>query len=712
MEARDPITSAPGVGPVTGRKLTDAGCRRIADLLAHLPLRYEDRRTLGRLPGPDEDGLNGAAPGPLTVVARLEKLRRVFARRRFSRVEAVAYDGENRVGVVWFNRPYLLNQLQENVSYLLHGVLRRRGSGGPWQLSNPTIERVEEGTAGSGGVRPVYGRIGEVPPSQVGRLVTGALRALQSAGGAEWIEEWLPEEERARHRLPSLAEALTEVHQPSPEAPVEDLNARRSPAHVRLCYGEFLLQQLQLAAARKQRGRLEKPHRYRIDGAVWKAARELAPFQLTGAQERVLAEIATDLKGVRPMLRLVQGDVGSGKTVIAALACLVAAGSGLQAALMAPTELLAEQHFASLEKLLGSRLLVALVTSSQRIASDGFGAVEERIAGGQVGLTVGTHALIQERTRFARLGLAVIDEQHRFGVAQRQTLAGKGQSPDLLVMTATPIPRSLALTVYGDLDVSILDEMPPGRGSIETRVLREERREDAVDQVRRRLQCGGRAYVVFPLIDAGEGAAGSLPSLAEWGSWWAEALGAPFGVVHGRLRREERDAVMSRFAAGSIQVLLATTVIEVGVDVPEATAMVILGAERFGLAQLHQLRGRIGRGTDSSLGESICIALSGGSSADSRRRLEVFAASNDGFFIAEEDLRQRGPGELLGTRQAGLAQFRFGDLARDWKWLVAARSDAANLLERLAAPGNDALRRQLRRRRPALPAEAAGSTDR
>ncbi len=708
MEARDPITCARGVGPVLGRKLAAAGCRRIADLLAHLPIRYEDRRTLGRLPAPDDDGSLDNAPGALTVVVRMEKIRRVFARRRFSRVEAIADDGENRAGVVWFNRPYLLNQLEEGASYMLHGVPRRRGRDGAWELANPTVERVGEEPALGGGVRPVYGRIGDVPPSRVERLVAGVVDSMVEARGPNWIDEWLPGEELLRHGLPSLAEALAEVHRPTPLASVEELNERRSPAHARLAYGEFLLQQLQLAAVRRQRSRQGKPHRYRTCEAVWSAARDLLPFQLTGAQERVLQEIVADLSGRMPMLRLVQGDVGSGKTVIAALACLVAARSGLQSALMAPTELLAEQHFASLERLLGSHLTLALLTSSQRIASNGAGTVEDRIADGRVALTVGTHALIQERTRFARLGLAVIDEQHRFGVAQRQSLAEKGQRPDLLVMTATPIPRSLALTVYGDLDVSILDEMPPGRSPIETRVMTADQPDQAVALVRQRLRRGGRAYIVFPLIDPGEGAAAALPSLEESGSWWAEALGGPHGVVHGRLGREERDATMSRFSDGSIRVLLATTVIEVGVDVPEATAMVILGAERFGLAQLHQLRGRIGRGTDQALGESICIAVCGGSSAEAQRRLAVFEESNDGFRIAEEDLRQRGPGEVLGTRQAGLPQFRFGDLARDWKWLVAARADAARLLDRLAEPGNEPLRRQLERRIPALAAPRQG----
>lgn len=710
MEPFDPITSARGVGPVLGRKLAEAGCRRIADLLAHLPVRYEDRRALGRLPGPGDSASEGVAE-PLTVVVRLEKLRRVFGRRRFSRVEAVAHDGENRVGVVWFNRPYLVNQLDEDALYLLHGVPRRRGGDGDWQLANPTVERVDGEPTRGGGVRPVYGRIGDVPPSRVERLVHGAVSRLTENRGSDWIDEWLPGEERARHGLPSLAEALTTVHRPSAEASVEALNERRSPAHARLAYGEFLLQQLQLAAGRKRRSRHGKPHRYESFDAAERVARELLPFRLTRAQERVLGEIETDLLGRRPMLRLVQGDVGCGKTVLAALACLVAARSGLQSALMAPTELLAEQHFASLRRLLGSHLVLALVTSSQRVASDGCGAVLERVADGRIDLTIGTHALIQERTRFACLGLAVVDEQHRFGVVQRQALAQKGQRPDLLVMTATPIPRSLALTVYGDLDVSLVDEMPPGRSPVETRVLTEKHRDEAVALARRRLRRGGRVYVVFPLIDSGEGSAAGLPSLEESGAWWAEALAGPHGVVHGRLGREERDATMSRFSTGSIRVLLATTVIEVGVDVPEATAMVILGAERFGLAQLHQLRGRIGRGTDQTLGEPICIAISGGSSAEAERRLAVFEASTDGFRIAEEDLRQRGPGEVLGTRQAGLPQFRFGDLARDWKWLVAARTDAARLLERLAEPGNEPLRRQLERRIPALAGPAEGTTE-
>ncbi len=708
MEPFDPITNARGVGPVLGRKLAEAGCRRIVDLLAHLPIRYEDRRTLGRLPGPGGDPPE-RAPGPLTVVVRLEKLRRVFGRRRFSRVEAVADDGENRVGVVWFNRPYLVNQLDEDASYLLHGVPRRRRADGAWQVANPTVERVAEEPDCGGGVRPVYGRMGDVPPSRVERLVHGAVSRLTETRGRDWIDEWLPDEERARHGLPSLSEALTAVHRPSAEASVEALNERRSPAHARLAYGEFLLQQLQLAAVRRRRSWHGKPHRYRTCDAAAKVAREVLPFRLTGAQERVLEEIETDLLGPLPMLRLVQGDVGCGKTVLAALACLIAARSGLQSALMAPTELLAEQHFASLRRLLGPHLDLALVTSGQRVASDGRGAVLERVGDGRIDLTVGTHALIQERTRFARLGLAVVDEQHRFGVLQRQSLARKGQRPDLLVMTATPIPRSLALTVYGDLDVSLVDEMPPGRGPVETRVLSENHRDEAVALVRERLRRGGRAYVVFPLIDPGEGSAAGLPSLEESGAWWAEALAAPHGVVHGRLGRKERDATMSRFSAGSIRVLLATTVIEVGVDVPQATAMVILGAERFGLAQLHQLRGRIGRGTDRTLGQSICTAISGRSSAEAERRLAVFEASNDGFRIAEEDLRQRGPGEVLGTRQAGLPQFRFGDLARDWKWLVEARADAARLLDRLAEPGNEPLRRQLERRIPALATPAQGA---
>ncbi|HZI63702.1 MAG TPA: ATP-dependent DNA helicase RecG, partial [Thermoanaerobaculia bacterium] len=422
--------------------------------------------------------------------------------------------------------------------------------------------------------------------------------------------------------------------------------------------------------------KLAKGHAYAIDDRVRAVARAVLPFKLTEAQKRVLREIADDLRGPYPMLRLLQGDVGSGKTIVAALALVLAIESGLQGAFMAPTELLAEQHFGNLQRLLGSRYRVALFTGSV-----GPSALDRRaLARGDVQLAVGTHALIQEGVEFRRLGLAVIDEQHRFGVLQRQTLQRKGERPDVLVMTATPIPRSLALTAYGDLEMSLLDEMPPGRTPVATEVLPSSARRAVYERLRAELEAGAQAYVVFPLIDESDQV--NAASLAAAGEKVRAFLGRfPSAVLHGRLAAPEREAIMRSFVRGEIRVLVATTVIEVGVDVPAATWMVIESAERFGLAQLHQLRGRVGRGPRPSR----CVALHGRPSEEAEKRLEVFAASTDGFRIAEADLQIRGPGDLLGTRQAGIPTFRAADLVADREWLERARLDAQELLPRLAS---------------------------
>ena len=424
-------------------------------------------------------------------------------------------------------------------------------------------------------------------------------------------------------------------------------------------------------------------------------ARAVLPFRLTAAQKRALGEIVADLGGPSPMLRLLQGDVGSGKTIVAALALVVALESGLQGAFMAPTEILAEQHFASLSRLLGDRYRLALLTGS----SPDLARARERLAAGEVQLAVGTHALIQEGVAFRRLGLAVIDEQHRFGVMQRQLLARKGERPDLLVMTATPIPRSLALTAYGDLDLSVVDELPPGRTPVATEVVPVKGRREVYRRLAAALAAGERAYVVVPLVE--ESAQVAAASIAEAEARVRHDLpGASVAVVHGRLPLPERAAAMRAFADGRAAVLLATTVIEVGVDVPEATWMVIESAERFGLAQLHQLRGRVGRGP----GLSRCVALHGRLAAEARQRLDTFAATTDGFAIAEADLRMRGPGDLLGTRQAGLPDLRVADLAADWPWVERAREDAAELLERRDEPQVAAL---LERLAPAAAERAA-----
>jgi ATP-dependent DNA helicase RecG len=511
---------------------------------------------------------------------------------------------------------------------------------------------------------PVYPSLGPLGPAAVRRLQA---RLLASLDPGTAVDDPLPAELRRRHGLPSLGAALAALHAPPPDADVGALNARQTPAHRRLVYGELFELQRRIALLRDAARREEKPHRYRIDAASRDALRTLLPFRLTGAQRRVLGEIVTDLRETTAMQRLVQGDVGCGKTIVAALAMALAAQSGLQAAFMAPTELLAEQHFATLGRLLGERYRVALVTASAAAAASARAA----IARGEVDVAVGTHALIQEGVSFARLGLAVIDEQHRFGVHQRRRLATKGERPDVLVMTATPIPRSLALTAYGDLDLSVIDELPPGRTPVRTETMDVARRDEAYELVRRELERGGQAYVVFPLIEESESVdAGALETA---GAEAASRL-APFrcAVLHGRTPVDERERIMSRFAGGEVSVLLATTVIEVGVDVPRANVMVIESAERFGLSQLHQLRGRIGRGG----GRSRCIALHGALSDEAARRLEVFATQADGFAIAEADLEIRGPGDLLGTRQAGTAPLRVASLLRDAEWLAQARRDA------------------------------------
>jgi ATP-dependent DNA helicase RecG len=474
------------------------------------------------------------------------------------------------------------------------------------------------------------------------------------------------------------------------------LNERRSPAHLRLIFGELLELQLALALLRRREASAQRRLRYRLGPQLRRTLLELPPFPLTAAQERAVDEILADLMAPHPMHRLLQGDVGSGKTVVAALALAAALESGHQGAFMAPTELLAEQHYAVLERLLGGRYRLGLFTGSRRDP-----ALLAALAAGEVQLAVGTHALIQEGVEIPRLALAVVDEQHRFGVAQRALLRGKGDLPDLLVMTATPIPRSLALAAFGDLPVSVLDEMPPGRAPVVTQVLPSlpaSRRRQVYRLLREDLladlMVGGRAYIVFPLIEESDQIAAA--SLAEMGERVKELLaGVPAAVVHGRLPAAERERAMRAFAAGEVRVLIATTVIEVGVDVPEATWMVIESAERFGLAQLHQLRGRVGRGERPSR----CVALHGPLSEAARRRLEIFATTTDGFAIAEADLALRGPGDLLGTRQAGLPELRIADPVRDFEWLERARDAARELL---AGLDEAALEDLLRRAAPRL----------
>ena len=682
-----------GIGPVRAAQLEAVGLSRVGDLLKVLPRRFEDRRTLSRT---DE----ATVPGAYTLRGRLEGVSRVRIRRRgLSLVRGRLRDEAGTLAVLWFNRPYLAQQIDPASDYLVHGTVRNGRSG--LELLNPSVEKIDAG-AEAGGRRaarilPVYPSLGDLGPARVATLIESALE--QTRIDPEPAEE-LPADLRRRHDLPGYSEALLALHRPEPSADVEALNGWTSPAHARLAYQELLELQLELAFVRRRVSDRRKRQRYDLGGGVRERVEAIPPFELTAAQTRVFGELVADLTSSRPMSRLLQGDVGCGKTVVAAMAMAMAAENGLQAALMAPTELLAEQHCRSLRRFLGDRYPVELVSASA-VEAD---AARRRLAGGEVPLAVGTHALIQDRMAFHRLGLVVVDEQHRFGVAQRRRLEEKGSRPDLLVMTATPIPRSLALTAYGDLDLSVIDELPPGRRPVRTRLVESSERDRVFAWLAERLAAGEQAYVVCPLIEASETVdASSIESLGP--ELERHVGGHAWEVLHGGTAASDRERIVAGFAAGSIRLLLATTVIEVGVDVPAATVMVIDSAERFGLAQLHQLRGRVGRGE----AESVCIALHGRPSEESARRLEVFAATHDGFALAEADLEIRGPGDFLGTRQSGAPFLRVASLVRDRHWLERARADAAALVLAAGEGDGGALVEAARRRARDLERRLAGA---
>jgi ATP-dependent DNA helicase RecG len=648
----------------------------VRDLIFHLPFRYEDRR--GTLPV--AAAIAGSANG---FRGRLVDLRRIRTRRRgMTLVRGFVEDASGRLPVVWFNQPYLANQTANQTTageHLLYGPVKAVGDG--LELVNPSCEPAERAIHGDR-IAAVYPAAGKVGPAALRRLLDGV---LQQVDLPREVQETVPAELLQRHGLLPLGEALQALHHPEPDADVDDLNERRGPAHLRLIYGELLELQVALALRRRREEGTERTRHYRLGPSLRQTLAAIPPFPLTAAQERAIGEILDDLARPHPMLRLLQGDVGSGKTIVAALALAAALESGYQAAFMAPTELLAEQHFASLSRLLGERHRTVLLTGSAVEA----GQSRALLASGEARLAVGTHALLQETVEFQSLGLIVVDEQHRFGVAQRERLRGKGsgahQPPDMLMMTATPIPRSLALTAYGDLPVSTLDELPPGRSPVATHVVPAAKRRAVYRRLRVAVEGGAQAYVVAPLIEESTLAAASL---AEVEGRVREALaGFAVAVVHGRMPAAERERALRAFATGEVRALVATTVIEVGLDVPAATWMVIESAERFGLAQLHQLRGRIGRGA----GSSTCVAIHDRLAATARERLDIFAALADGFEIAERDLALRGPGDLLGTRQAGLPALKVARLPADWEWLLRARDDAREMLGRLDAPALKAL---------------------
>ena len=637
--------------------------------------------------------------GPATTVkgtvlsARLIRTRR----RGFTIFEAILDDGSGPLRLVFFNQPYLQRWLLPKKVFWVYGIATqaarfRRGL----VMENPQIEEFLEGGESAGAVGadplsvgrvvPIYRKLPGLTPRARRTVVFHLLRNF-----AGHLPERLHDIGEREQKLPFLADSLREAHFPGSAGGPGDAEAwteRKSPYLHRLVYEEFLEFQVGLLRRRAVRDRVPAPV-LAADGAIRVRLKEALPFTLTAAQKRVIREIGRDFRAGRPMRRLLQGDVGSGKTIVAVLSAILAAECGFQTALMAPTEILAEQHFSSIFRIFGkTRFRADLLTG--RVKGKARAQVLDALAGGRVDMLVGTHALLEAPVEFRRLGLIVIDEQHRFGVAQRTTFAAKadpaGARPHLLVMSATPIPRSLALTLYGDLDVSTLDEKPPGRTAIATRVLPETERTAAFREIEAEIRAGGQAYVVVPLIEESDKI--EARAVEKHADLIRKALpGRRVGVVHGRIPPEERERTMGEFAAGRLDVLAATTVIEVGVDVPNASYMLVENAERFGLAQLHQLRGRVGRGRRASR----CVMLFGPKvSPESRERLSVLEKTDDGFVVAEEDLKRRGPGDALGTRQSGVPLFRVGDLVRDVKWMKEARDEAGKMI----ADGRDAAFRE------------------
>src|SRR3989441_5659375 len=668
-----PLQFLKGVGPRRAADLERAGLITVEDLLYRFPLRYEDRSRLQSI-ATLKPGQPAAIAGRITV-GGLRSTRRPG----FKIFEASVEDGTGSLRAVWLNQPFLRDILMRGQRLVLYGPVEMRGSAS-LQITNPQYEILddEEGeTIHTGRIVPVYEKTGAVTPKMQRRLVYDALQRLPAD-----LPDHLPEEIRVRLGLPSRHAALLAAHFPPEDAPLGALNQYATPPQRRLIFEEAFLFQMGVLARRQSAAAEHKPRPVRIDDRIRESARAVLPFRLTNGQKQSLKEIVEDMQRTQPMNRLLQGDVGAGKTIVALLAALVAMENGLQVAFMAPTEILAEQHFVNIVQLLqASRFRVALLTGSTATV-----ARREQLAqveSGAIQLVVGTHALVQGDVRFKQLGLAIIDEQHRFGVLQRATLRAKGLHPDVLVMTATPIPRTLALTVYGDLDVSMIRELPAGRLPIKTVAKPESRRDEVYAFVRQQLDAGRQAYVIYPLVE--ESAKVDLKAATEMADHLAQEVFPAYriGLLHGRLKADAKDRVMKAFVAGELHILVSTTVVEVGIDVANATVMLVEHAERFGLSQLHQLRGRVGRGA----AQSFCFLLyQSPLSEEARERLKAMTDTTDGFEIAERDLLLRGPGDFFGTRQAGMPTFRLIDLVRDRELLEAAPRRAAPRVESAAPP--------------------------
>ena len=657
-----------GVGPRKAADFARAGLHTIEDLLYRFPLRYEDRSRLRPIASLQEGET-------VTIAGEIVQCGLRATRRPGFRIfEALLRDASGSARVAWFNSSFLQDQLHARDRLVLYGTLERNPYAG-LQFTNPDFEIIEADdtdTLHTGRIVPVYERARSITPKMQRRLVAEALLRLPAD-----LDDPLPMDIRTRLGFPDRRVALEQVHFPPAGTLVDVLNAYQTAPQRRLVFEEFFRFQVGLLLRKRESEAERKVLVTRVDDRIRDALRAVLPFRLTPGQRGALKEIGDDMQRPHPMNRLLQGDVGAGKTIVALLAAVLAMENGQQVAFMAPTEILAEQHFATVQRLLAAtRFRVALLTG--RLPAAERRTTGNTIAAGEIHLAVGTHALVQKSVRFQALGLVIIDEQHRFGVLQRAMLREKGLQPDMLVMTATPIPRTLAVTTYGDLDVSSIRDLPPGRTPVRTVAKPDARRDEIYAHLRTELDAGRQAYIVYPIIEESEKT--DLRAATEMADHLAQDIFPAYRValLHGRLKQDAKDRVMRAFAAGEIHILVATTVIEVGIDVPNATVMVVEHAERFGLAQLHQLRGRVGRGSQ----QSACILLyQFPITEDGRQRLKMMTESTDGFLIAEKDLELRGPGDVFGTRQAGAPTLRVGDLRRDHVTMEQARREASAWLD-------------------------------
>jgi len=677
------LTYVKGIGPARAAMLEAKGLATVEDLLAYVPFRYEDRsnlKTVAQL-----------APGEMaTVIADVRSAKLAgFKRRSLGLFEARFTDASRAILLgKWFHGGYLANVLVEGMKVALFGKVEFDSYTGELTMLHPEFEILsgddEDGEAGlhTGRIVPIYEAASKVTTRLLRTLTHRILQTMDP------LDDQLPAQIRQRLKLPDRWTATRETHFPPADSDLRLLNNFRSPAQVRLIFEEFFWLECGIALKRSN-ARTLPGIAFDINDRVRERVKAMLPFKPTGAQKRVIQQIADDMKAPRPMHRLLQGDVGSGKTIVAAEAAVIAIENGYQVSVLAPTEILAAQHafyFRQIFSKLG--YVVVLLTGS--FTSREKGQLKKLVAEGLAHVVIGTHALLEKDVEFKKLGLAIIDEQHRFGVLQRLHLVEKGLTPDVLVMTATPIPRTLAMTLYGDLDVSVIDELPPGRKPIITKHATADRVEQVYSFLKRQIDEGRQAYVVYPVIEESETQA--MKAAQKMYEHLSREVfpQIPVGLMHGRLGGDEKEAVMKAFKESSIKILVSTTVIEVGVDVPNATVMLVEQAERFGLAQLHQLRGRVGRGA----AQSYCILVTEKMNDTARERIRTLVESTDGFYISEMDLKLRGPGEFFGTKQSGLPSLRVANILRDTEFLEMARREAVGFVE--SPPSPEELQRAVR----------------